>query len=136
MRRSWPDSALLASLVVVALSPGSSLADARLSGFDSLHRVPGSFYIEFKTGPDLALVPHTGPKAPNVLPHLTPTSKEAVWRLARALCAEIHARLVGINYVLPSAAFITAGASDAAVREVLAKDPRIAEISANIETHW
>jgi hypothetical protein len=123
--------ALAALAVILALHSSESAADARLLGFDSQHRVPGSFYVVFKTDSELASIPRTGPNAPKVLPHLNPTSKEAVWRLASALCAQIHAELAGVNYVPPHAAFITRGASDAAVREVLAKDPRIAEIGAN-----
>ena len=135
MTRLLLNPALLALVVILALQSSKSAADAKLSNFDSQHRAPGSFYVIFKTDAELAVIPHTGAKAPKVLPQVTPTSKDAVWRLAAALCAQIQAQLAGINYVPPHVAFITRGASDAAMREVLAKDPRIAEISANIEVH-
>jgi hypothetical protein len=133
MTRLLLNLAFLALVVILALQSSNSAADAKLSNFESQHRAPGSFYVIFKTDAELAAIPRTGPKAPKVFPQVTPTSKDAVWRLAAALCTEIHAQLAGINYVPPHAAFITRGASDAAMREVLAKDPRIAEISANIE---
>jgi hypothetical protein len=133
MTRLLLNLALLALVAILAVHPGKSVADAKLSNFDSQHRVLGSFYVVFKSDAELAVIPHTGPGVPKVLPQLALASKDTVWRLAAALCAEIHAQLVGINYVPPHAAFITQGASDAAMREVLAKDPRIAEISANIE---
>jgi hypothetical protein len=133
MTRLVLNLALLALVPVLALQSSKSAADATLSNFDSQHRAPGSFYVIFKTPAELAAMPRTGPKAPKVLSQVVPTSKDAVWRLAAALCAQIHAQLAGINYVPSHAAFITRGASDAAMREVLGKDPRIAEISANIE---
>jgi hypothetical protein len=124
---------LLALVVILALQSSKSAADAKLSNFDSQHRAPGSFYVIFKTPAELAVIPHTGPNAPKVLPQLALTSIDAAWHLAAALCIQIHAQLAGVNYVPPHVAFITRGASDVAMREVLAKDPRVAEISANIE---
>ena len=129
-RCAWCKAAFSGS---AASSASKSAADAKLSNFDSQHRAPGSFYVIFKTPAELAVIPRTGPNAPKVLPQLALTSMDAAWHLAAALCIQIHAQLAGVNYVPPHVAFITRGASDAAMREVLAKDPRIAEISANIE---
>jgi len=125
---------LMAALMLAASYSTWTLADATLANFDSTHRSPGSFYVIFKKEADLASVARTGPDAPKVLPELLPTSKETTWRLATALCAEINAGLAGINFNPPHVAFITRDASDDAIRNILAKDPRIAVISANIET--
>jgi hypothetical protein len=83
-----PRLLFLVSLAVFAPSPAP--ADARLLGLDSPNRVPGSFFVVFKTGPELAAVTRTGPAAPKILPQLYPTSEDSARRLAEALCEQIH----------------------------------------------
>jgi hypothetical protein len=128
-----PKLLLLAFLAVFAPSP--SPADARLLGLDSPNRVPGSFFVVFKTGPELAAVTRTGPAAPKVLPQVFPTSDDSTRRLAEALCEQIHGHLAGLSYGPSYAAFGVHDASDSLVRDILAKDPRIAEIGANFRIH-
>lgn len=124
-------SALLA--LVVVLYSTRLVADARLVGFDSPDRSSGSFYVVFKSGAELAAVPRTGPGAPQILPWVFPTSDGSAIRIAEALCSRIQARLSGVTYSPSHAAFVVRNASDAAIREVLARDPRIAEIGANMK---
>jgi hypothetical protein len=108
-------------------------AAATILNLNSKGRIPGESYVVFKSEADLRSVPKTGLGAPTILPDVLPTSMERVRRLASALCAAIQAQVKGINFINPNAAaFIIKGASDQAVRDVLAKDPRIAEISADI----
>ena len=108
-----------------------SVADATLVGIESSRRVPGSFLVIFKSAWDLEAAPRTGLGAPTVLPDLLPVSEYSTRMLAEALCNHIHARVRNVSYWPPYAAFWVEGAQDVAVREFLAKDPRIAEIEAN-----
>jgi hypothetical protein len=133
MNSGAPRLLLLVSLAIFAPSP--SPADARLLGLDSPNRVPGSFFVVFKTGPELVAVARTGPAAPKVLPQVFPTSKDSDLRLAEALCEQIHGQLEGLSYSPSSAAFVVRRASDTLVHDILAKDPRIAEIGANFPIH-
>lgn len=130
-----PLKALLVTGLLTAV-PISTLADAKLLGLDSPTRIRGSFFVVFKSGADLASVAHAGPIAPTLLPQLVPTSEYAARRLAVALCDQIHAEFVGFSYYPGYAAFIVHKASDSAVRDVLAKDPRISEIGANFPVHY
>jgi hypothetical protein len=126
---------LLLLALLAGFAPSPSPADARLVGLDSPKRVPGSFFVVFKTGPELAAVARTGPAAPKVLPQVFPTSKDSARRLAEALCEQVHGQLAGLSYGSSYAAFGVHDASDTLVRAILAKDPRIAEIGANFPIH-
>jgi hypothetical protein len=118
-------------LIALTLSAGVAHSDAKLVGLDSKKRIPGSFFVVFKGGSDLTMIPVDGQGAPAVLPKVQPISRDSASILATALCATISARLTGVTFFDSGyAAFTVSDGSDEAVRSMLAKDPRIAEIDA------
>jgi hypothetical protein len=110
--------------------PSPSPADATLSGLDSPDRVPGSFVVFFKTGVELAALVRYGPVGAKVLPRVLPTSEGSARRLAEALCKRVHGKMRDLGYGSSYTRFVVDNASETLVREILAKDPRIAQIRA------
>jgi hypothetical protein len=110
-----------------------ALGDAKLLNFETAHRVPGEYYVVLKTGKELESVPRSGPRAPLVSPQIVPNDEATVMRLGRALAKSIGARFGGVSVSQNHKAFIVTNASERNIRSVLAKDPRIAEISPGIK---
>jgi hypothetical protein len=116
------------------VTPLICLGDVPVVGIDSSQRVVGSLYVTFKSPSELAALQATGPGAPSVLPGVLPLSTDSTKRLVAALCRQMHAKLCDFLYFKGSpdfAGFIVHDAPDDAIRNFLAKDPRVAGIGAN-----
>jgi hypothetical protein len=111
----------------------ASVGDAELQNFDAKHRVAGEYYVVFRPSSELANVPRSGPAAPNVSPGIVPDSEKTVRLLGEALAKSVGARFGGAIVSNDHMAFIVKGAAEQDIRRVLARDPRIANISPSIE---
>lgn len=114
------------SLHICPKSPSS----ARLENLDSQTRVPGQHYIMFKLPAALACIGTSQLSSLRVLPRVMPDSPQAYRRLAHGLARSIHATVTRVWDSLP-AGFDIGDATDGGV-EMLARDPRIALIGANL----
>jgi hypothetical protein len=96
---------------------------ARLLNLDSSIRIPGRYFVRFKSEDKLSTIARSGSGAPTILPHVLPTSDESVRVLALALAESV----VGVVRRVLSGkmkAFVIDEVSKDAIKR-LAKDPRI-----------
>jgi len=134
---------LFASIVLGTTVTPEAHADAKLLHFDTpaSERVPGQYYVLFKTEqelrqlPSLLAEPKSGVKKPRVLPDNLPTTTQTSRALAEALAASVHGRVIppyespyegrqGFWIELPEN-----------MLSVLAKDPRIESLERNAIAH-
>jgi hypothetical protein len=99
---------------------------------DSPHRSLGSFWITFKTSAELDNLSRSELNSVRVLPGVVPTDRDTLGRLAIALAVEVGGSVEGYFYSREGSTFSIKDASDSAVIGILAKDPRLASIGANI----
>ncbi len=93
---------LLASGVLIGAGTPEAHADAKLLHFDrpANERVPGQYYVLFKTEqelrqlPSLFADPRSGIKKPKILPENLPTTTQTSRTLAEALAASVHGHVV------------------------------------------
>jgi len=117
---------------------------ARLANFDAEHRAAGSFYVILKSDADLSefedvigeATPDSivGDESKTAASGQIPARAEAVRRMGSQLMGRMHGgRVSGVNVAGAHRAFLVDGASDDEMRSVVALDPRIETVSANIE---
>jgi hypothetical protein len=114
------------------LLSGVAAADATLSNPDSPHRSPGSFWVTFKSPRQLSAIPRSQLASLTVLPGVLPDSETNLRRLANALTQRIGATVQGIAWSPDQPSIWIEKASNDAIVNILAKDPRIESIGANI----
>jgi hypothetical protein len=135
VKRGWVCAAvrLLLSIVLMSTLVSVAAADARLLHFDmpASERIPGHYYVLFKTEPELRQLPRlfadprSGVKKPRVLPDIRPTTAQTSRALAEALAVSVHGR------VLPPYESPYEGRQGFWIKlpdnmvSILAKDPRI-----------
>ena len=104
----------------------------RLYNFDNPSRIPGRYLVVFKRGNALAPVPKTDPSAPYVLPDLLPTSREATYALAWGMASRVKGTVALVFYHDDLHAFALFNVEQQTVKDVLANDPRIEYIEAEM----
>lgn len=105
---------------------------AKLHNLDSPTRLPGQYIVMFSSPAALACISTSQLSSLPVLPGVTPDSPQASRRLADALAQSIRATVISVWDMHPPM-FAIRGATDGDV-EMLARDPRIASIEANLRT--
>lgn len=134
---------LFASIVLGTTVTPDAHADAKLLHFDTpaSERVPGQYYVLFKTKqelrqlPNLFADPRSGIKKPKILPNNLPTTTQAGRALAEALAASVH------GHVLPPYECPYEGRQGFFIKlpenmvMILAKDPRIESLEPNVFLH-
>jgi hypothetical protein len=111
---------------------GGAFADATLSNLDSPHRNPGSFWVTFKSCTELAKLSQAQLQSLGVLPSVLPVSEDTLLKLATAMAAQVGGTVESWTYLANGSTFSIKGASDNAIANILAKDPRLKSIDANI----
>lgn len=109
--------------------PETSIS-AKLENLDSPTRVPGQYIVMFKLPAALACISASRLSSLRILPGVTPDSPKASRQLADALAESIRATVTSVWDMQPPM-FAIRGATDGGV-EMLARDPRIASIEANL----
>lgn len=97
----------------------SEATEARLVDFDSVGSVPGSYFIQFKQ------VTNGASKASAIAPGIAPTSEANANRVSEALAASVGGKAVMVVFNSKGAGFTLEGVTENAIRNVIAKDPRI-----------
>jgi hypothetical protein len=134
---------LLAWVVLIGACTPEAHADAQLLHFDTpaSERVPGQYYVLFKTEqelrqlPSLFADPRSGVKKPRVLPDNLPTTTQTSRALAEALAASVH------GHVLPPYECPYEGRQGFWIKlpenmvMALAKDPRIESLEPDVIAH-
>jgi hypothetical protein len=134
---------LFAWVVLIGVGTPEAHADAKLLHFDTpaSERVPGQYYVLFKTEqelrqlPSLFADPRSGVKKPRVLPDNLPTTTQTSRALAEALAASVH------GHVLPPYECPYEGRQGFWIKlpenmvMLLAKDPRIESLEPDAIVH-
>lgn len=106
---------------------------AQLYNLNSPRRIPGQYIVTFRSPEDLACVSSTELNALRILPGLAPDSPRASRQLADALARSIGATVIAVSDRTLPVSFLIGNTNDREAR-VLARDPRIATIEANLRT--
>jgi len=117
--------------VILTILPALASGSAPVYGLKDPSRVPGQYFISFKTPRELAA---TSPEhlATSICPHLRPTTAQQAQKLATCLAHNVRATNSRILHIGKHEVAVLKGLSDAGLA-VVANDPRVNSIQA---VHW
>lgn len=117
--------------MTLTVLPALALASAPVYGLKSPSRVPGKYFVSFKTSQELAA---TSPEqlASSICPSLQPTDPQQAQKLATCLADKVGATNTGVLRIDKREVAVVKGLSDSGV-SILANDPRVSSIQV---VHW
>ena len=116
---------LLIGMTLTVL-PALAFGNAPVYGLKALSRVPGQYFVSFKTSRELAA---TSPEklATSICPSLRPTVPQQAEKLATCLAHDVGATNIGILHIGKREVAVVKGLSDSGL-SILANDPRVNSI--------
>lgn len=112
--------------MTLAVLPALALGSAPVYGLKDPSRVPGQYFVSFKTSQELAA---TSPQqlATSSCPSLQPTDAQQAQKLATCLADKVGALNIGVLHIGKREVAVVKGLSDSGV-SILANDPRVNSI--------
>lgn len=112
--------------MTLAVLPALALGRAPVYGLKDPSRVPGQYFVSFKTSQELA---ETSPErlATSSCPSLQPTDPQQAQKLATCLADKVGATNIGVLHIGKREVAVIKGLSDSGV-STLANDPRVNSI--------
>lgn len=131
-------SMLLALAAIASCTQGTgkqedqaAVGTATITNMDSPGRIEGQFYVEFRSPEEIRQLAKSADFKPLILPELVPADRSSAEALAAALAAAAHGKVMKMMISKRASAFSVEGVSDEAMREVIARDPRVRLVEPN-----
>jgi len=123
-------------LILIALTTHAWAADAPILNLDSPERIPGSFNVTLRSDVDLAEFEEAANSAIAKRSTKMSIEPEAVRQLGLQWIGRMKkAQVSGVNVVGKYRSIFIEGASDDEIRNIVAKDPRVETVAANMRAY-